>query len=311
MYGSSWRLEPDAVPGAVDERVAVAAGRDHVARRRVDRLRASPRVGRARRRPAGRRAAPGSSRRTRPAARRRCTSACSRSSSPRAVVPPMSTTTGSPRSMTRSETSWCGQAPFGPEPTMTKSTLTWPSSRIASAMSRPDLALGAPGSQPLRHPGVHAVDRLTGAAQRVDLVGRLAHPQLAEHLREQGLLGAGQRGPQPQHLLGPHLVVQRHPTGAGQPGGDQGVRVVGLAPAHAPRRRALRPGDASTAGTSSRGATRNGVARRPAGPGRSAARAAARRSRSASAGPGRASRAGRRGRPQRRPSAHVTPGREK
>src|SRR5947209_1931897 len=47
----------------------------------------------------------------------------------------MSTTTGSLGLITRSETSWCGLALFGPEPTMTKSALRCPAATIASAMS--------------------------------------------------------------------------------------------------------------------------------------------------------------------------------
>ena len=47
----------------------------------------------------------------------------------------MSTTTTSPASMTRSDTSWCGLAPFGPDPTITNSASAWPSATIAAAMS--------------------------------------------------------------------------------------------------------------------------------------------------------------------------------
>ena len=53
------------------------------------------------------------------------------------MVPPMSTTTTSPGWMTRSETSWCGEAAFGPEPTITKSALMWPSAKMASAILTP------------------------------------------------------------------------------------------------------------------------------------------------------------------------------
>ena len=49
----------------------------------------------------------------------------------------MSTTTASPGSRTRSDTSWCGLAAFGPEATITKSTVACPSARMASAMSVP------------------------------------------------------------------------------------------------------------------------------------------------------------------------------
>ncbi len=51
-----------------------------------------------------------------------------------------------------------------------------------------DLALGAAGAQPLRHLGVDPVDRRTGTAQRLDLLRRLAHPQLAQHRAGQQLV---------------------------------------------------------------------------------------------------------------------------
>ena len=58
--------------------------------------------------------------------------------------------------MTRSETSWCGDAAFGPEPTITKSTWTWPSARMASAIFAPTWRSVRPG---LSHPGTLACTR--------------------------------------------------------------------------------------------------------------------------------------------------------
>ena len=205
---------------------------DHVAGRRVDRLGGHPGPDVRRRPRAGPRAAPRSTRRTRPAARRGRTCGCSPSSSPRRVVPPMSTTTASPLSITRSPTSWCGRAPFGPEPTMTKSTVLVALGEDRGGDVAADLALGAAGPQALGHPGVHPVDGLAGPAQRVDLVGGLAHPQLAEH--------RGRRGSARRRAGRPATAAPARPTsgwpaptrrGAAQPAGDHGVRVVGLAPA--------------------------------------------------------------------------------
>ena len=220
------------------------------------------------------------------AARRGRTSGCSPSSSPRRWCRRCRRPRRRRASITRSPTSWCGEAPLGPEPTMTKSTVACPSSRIAAAISRPASRSVMPGAQELGHPGVHAVDRLAGPAQGVDLVGRLAHPQVSEDRRGEALLRARQGGAEPQHLLGPHPVGQRRPEPTpADAGGDERVRVLGLAPAqhldaqprHAGRlhRRHLEAGR-----------DEERLARRRAGPGRSGAPAGARRSRSASAGPG-------------------------
>ena len=57
----------------------------------------------------------------------------------------MSTTTTSPTSMTRSDTSWCGLAPLGPDATMTNAASVCPSSTIAAAMSAPACASVRPG----------------------------------------------------------------------------------------------------------------------------------------------------------------------
>jgi hypothetical protein len=134
----------------------------------------------------------------------------------------MSTTTGSPGPITRSETSWCGLAPFGPEATIAKSTPACPSARIASATSRP---------QPLGHPPVHPVDRRAGRPQRLDLVRGLALPQRAEHLAGQLLGRVRHRRAQAEHLGRVHVVVQPDPAGrARQLLGHQPVRVLAVGP---------------------------------------------------------------------------------
>ncbi len=57
----------------------------------------------------------------------------------------MSITTTSPDSITRSDTSWCGLAPFGPDPTITNAASACPSARIAAVMSAPTWASVRPG----------------------------------------------------------------------------------------------------------------------------------------------------------------------
>ena len=72
----------------------------------------------------------------------------------------MSTTTTSPLSITRSDTSWCGLAPFGPEPTMTNAASVWPSSTMAAAMSAPTCASLRPA---LRNSPIRACTRSIAA----------------------------------------------------------------------------------------------------------------------------------------------------
>src|SRR5450631_1000911 len=99
----------------------------------------------------------------------------------------MSTTTASPGAITRSDTSWCGLAPFGPLATMTKST----------------------------------VERPAGRAEGRDLRSGLAHPQLAEH-RSPRSLGDTRHGiAQREHLGRPHVVVECHGPYVAEHAGDQ------------------------------------------------------------------------------------------
>ena len=253
-------LEADAVTGAVDEVLAVPRLGDDVARRRVDALGGDARPDRRRTTRPGRAQHLVVRRRSRPAARRGRRCGCCREQYPSAVVPPMSTTTGSPRLQhPRSRCRGAGWLPFGPEPTMTKFTDSWPSSTIASRDRAAGLALGPPDPQELPHPGVHPVDGLPGrGAQRLDLLGRLAHPQLAQH-RPAGTCSAPGSAARKRSTFSAHIRLAS-PTAAGRrrgAAGDQRVRVLGLAPvgdldAQAAGRRARRPG-ASSVGTTSTG----------------------------------------------------------
>ena len=146
-------------------------------------------------------------------------------------MPPISTTTASPALQHPvGALRGAGWPRSGPEATMVKSTCTWPSARIASAISAPTCRSVRPGPQPAGHLGVHPVDGRAGLAQRGDLGWVLAHPQVAQRRAGQHLAGPGQRIPQLQDHQGPHLVGQ---PGAGhrpQPVRDQRVRVLGLLP---------------------------------------------------------------------------------
>jgi len=119
---------------------------------------------------------------------------------------------------------------LGPDATMTKvdGRVAGGDDRVGDVLA--DLALGPPGAQPLGDPAVHGVDRGTGAAQRLDLAGRLAHAQVAEHLAGEDLLGAGEDAAEVEDLLGPHVVVEPDRPGRPEVRGDQRVGVVGLVP---------------------------------------------------------------------------------
>ena len=228
------RLQADAVAGAVDEVLAVAGRGDDVAGGGVDRLGgdAGP-YGVARRR-AGRAAAPRSSRanvggrladgvgaggvgavavgqwcrrcRRRPG--RRCW-------------------------MTRSDTSWCGLAPLGPEATMTKSTVAWPAARIASAMSRATSRSVRPARSHSRHlrgaPGRCAAPASRSAADLARATCASAAPA-ARRRPAPARRRAARRG-SAATLHRPHAVVDGRPGRTSpQPAGDERVRVLGLVP---------------------------------------------------------------------------------
>ncbi len=150
-------LQADAVAGAVDELLAVPAVGDHLAGRRVDRLGRDPGAGVRRRPRAGPRAAPGSSRRTARAARPGCTSGCSPSSSPRASCRRCRRRRRRRSRAPGRRPRGAGDAPFGPEPTMTKSTVdvTLVEDRGGDVRGRPRARCGrAAGTRPSgRAPG--------------------------------------------------------------------------------------------------------------------------------------------------------------
>ena len=144
--------------------------------------------------------------------------------------PPMSTTTTSPLSTTRSDRSWCGLAPFGPDPTITNAASRWPSSTIAAAMSAPTCASVRPA---LRNSPIRACTRSIAApAARscADLGGVLADPQLAHDRAGEGLRGLGQGVAQPEHVHRGHRVGHRDPGGAAGEVADQQVRVLAVVP---------------------------------------------------------------------------------
>ena len=164
-------VEPDAVTGAMDEELRESGGRKHVsmtasmARRsyRADSLdRGGLRLLEDLHQPV-------------PAATARPeghTYARSRCSSRRALRPDVDDHGVAGREHPV-DSSWWGLAPFGPEATMTKSTVACPAARIASAISAPTSPLRAPWPQESGDLRVYGVDRFPGPHEGRDLAADL------------------------------------------------------------------------------------------------------------------------------------------
>src|SRR6266545_4280372 len=149
----------------------------------------------------------------------------------------MSTTTGSPGWITRSETSWCGLAPFGPAATMVKSALAWPAARIAWARSAPTSASVRPGrsQSPIRWwtasmvaPAQASAANAAGAAEGLRheevRVGAVGVVDDAQRLGDRRLGGRPLQG---RHDEGRFAVNRKYQ--AGEALGDPG-RVPGQVP---------------------------------------------------------------------------------
>ena len=118
----------------------------------------------------------------------------------------MSNRSGSPARTTRSDTSWWGDAEFGPPATIQNSAVSWPSATSRSRTSRARSA----SVRPTRRP---AIDRLHGPvrsgggrAQQLDLLGVLDLAQRAHERRCDREPGAGQRGLEPEQERGAQPV---------------------------------------------------------------------------------------------------------
>ena len=170
----------------------------------------------------------------------------------------MSTTTESPASMTRSESEWCGDAPFGPEPTITKSArrVALLDDRVGDRRAR--LAFGAAHLEELGHPGVDPVDRRTGLAERGDLVGALPHPQVADHPAGHLELGVRQ-GVSGRRASGSPTCGRRPPPGvASCTGSTASACASSVSPCVTIVIPASAAGDRSASGASSTGTTSTG-----------------------------------------------------
>ena len=122
---------------------------------------------------------------------------------------------------------------MGPEATTAKQNSSWVS-RIACSMSRYEVPLGASGPAQPGQALDHLVDRRRHPGQGLDLLGVLAHAQLAGHGRGGGEAGAAKGVLEPEQEAAPQLVAHAQAS-AGRPGGGQGAadqphRVVGLRP---------------------------------------------------------------------------------
>ena len=95
--------------------------------------------------------------------------------------------------MIRSPASWCGLAPFGPEPTTVKSTCSWPNSRSRPARSAATSVSLRPANRTSR---ISLVRRVRGGArgrQPGELVGVLDRPQHRQAVGQRPVRRAGQR----------------------------------------------------------------------------------------------------------------------
>ena len=149
------------------------------------------------------------------------------------------------------------------------------------------VGLGAARHQELGHAGVHAVDRRTRLAQRVDLGGVLDHPQPAQHV-------GGQHRHHAEHVGQRQQVQRGHRVGDG--GGDRrrrrarrrpAVRILTVDPVpHGQAEFRSPPTPSATPAPSA--ARRRSARRRRAAPAPSAARRSAPATRRGSAGRSRA-----------------------
>ncbi len=132
--------------------------------------------------------------------------------------------------MTRSESSWCGEAPFGPGADDDEVDRLVTLVEDGPGDVGTDLALGAARPEPLPHARVHAIDRETGLTQGVDLVGVLADAQLLDEVTAEDLARLGEGVTEREDARCPHVVVDADRPGITHQRGHQGVRVVQLAP---------------------------------------------------------------------------------
>ena len=121
---------------------------------------------------------------------------------------------------------------MGPEPTMTKSTVACPSARIAAAMSPAGRSLGASRAAATR-PSARGRGRSPAPARRSASTssGDLRIRSVRSTAPARLCSASGRAARKPQHLLGPHPVGQPDRADPADPTGDEGVRVLGLAPA--------------------------------------------------------------------------------
>ncbi len=148
----------------------------------------------------------------------------------------MSRTIGSPAAMTRSDASWCGEAEFGPEPTIAKWASSCPSAIEPLADLARDVGLGPADESTagdLRDDPIGGVGRL---GQQRDLVGVLDDAQPAEDRRAELEPDTGQSLLEAEQVPGRQVVRDEdgqrrriRPVAAHHPR-DEGVRVIRLLP---------------------------------------------------------------------------------
>ena len=173
----------------------------------------------------------------------------------------MSTTTTSPLSITRSDTSWCGLAPFGPGADDDERGRGVALLDDRRGDVRADLRLGAARLEELAHAGVHAVDRRARGAQLRPPRRRPCASAARVRIGPARVCAAsGRASRSPNTCSRGHRVGHREPGRAAGEVADQQVRVFAVVPgddldAEVVQRQAAQPG-ASRRGTTSAGGAR-------------------------------------------------------
>ena len=146
-------------------------------------------------------------------------------------MPPQSQTTASPGPITRSLAVWCGDAPFGPLPTLQKTGCRPRAASNASRRSRTSHSV-SPVIEKVRNSSQDLIGAARGLGQQRDLALVLDHPQWPQELPALGPAGSRHGALQAKGEDAPQLVAGRDRAQGGGAGdrGDLRRRILRLLP---------------------------------------------------------------------------------